>query len=311
MIGMNRKPVITLLILPPLIAEVLSGSSPPVEIMLNPLAFPLLMGLYGTGALLIREVAVRLRLNYVSILLFGAAYGVWEEGVAVKSFFDPKWVDLGPLGTYGRAWGVNWIWALWLTIYHAVISITVPIVLVECLYGRDRPWLGKRGILTALAVFLLTSLLINIGLTPYAPEVWQYGLCLLMMSVLVYVGLRGVPLPPATWKPRARALWLLGIPFVLLGALAFNAPAGTGLPAPACGALGLAIYLLYAYPYMKTVWNDTRLFAAAGGLSLSLLPFGVIVDLTHGFTGVTVANVLYLLWLMRRWRGFQNGSSAP
>ena len=308
---MDRRPVITLLILSPLIAEVLSGSSPPVEVILNPLAFPLLMGLYGTGALLIREAAVRLRLNYASVLLFGAAYGVWEEGVAVKSFFDPKWVDLGPLGTYGRAWGVNWIWALWLTIYHAVISITVPVVLVECLYGRNRPWLGKRGILSALTVFLLTSLLINLGLSPYTPEAWQYGLCLLMISALVYVGLKGVPRPRATWKPHARTLWLLGIPFVLLGALAFNAPAGAGLPAPLCGMLGLALYLLYAYPYMRTVWDDKLLFAASGGLSLSLLPFGIIVDLTQGFTGVTAANVLYLLWLTRKWRGFQKGRSTP
>ena len=37
-----------------------------------------------------------------SIILLRGAYRVREEGVVVKSFFDPNWVDLGILGIYGR-----------------------------------------------------------------------------------------------------------------------------------------------------------------------------------------------------------------
>ncbi len=68
-----------------------------------------------------------------SIILLRGAYRVREEGVVVKSFFDPNWVDLGILGIYGRWMGVNWIWVLHLTIYHAVASVTIPIILVKAI----------------------------------------------------------------------------------------------------------------------------------------------------------------------------------
>ena len=52
----------------------------------------------------------------------GAAYGIYEEGVIVQSFFDPGWVDLGKLAVYERAGGVNWIWTEHLIIFHMLIS---------------------------------------------------------------------------------------------------------------------------------------------------------------------------------------------
>ncbi|MCD6244170.1 MAG: hypothetical protein J7J65_02910 [Candidatus Korarchaeota archaeon] len=52
-----------------------------------------------------------------------AAYGIVEEGVMTRSFFCPTWPDLGILAEYGRWIGVNWVWAIQLTIFHAVFSI--------------------------------------------------------------------------------------------------------------------------------------------------------------------------------------------
>jgi len=49
----------------------------------------------------------------------------------VKNFFDPAWTDFGILGNYGGWLGVNWVWSLMLTIYHAVFSIAIPVVLVN------------------------------------------------------------------------------------------------------------------------------------------------------------------------------------
>src|SRR5216684_3038312 len=74
------------------------------------------------------------------------------EGLAVKSFFDPGWKDLGTLGWYGRSLDVNWIWAVWLTIFHAVVSIAIPIFLVECIWPRIRgqPLTSRRGYITAI-----------------------------------------------------------------------------------------------------------------------------------------------------------------
>src|SRR5512136_2151527 len=71
----NWKPVLVLLVLSPAIGELLSGSSPPLQFF-NPFFFLLLVGLYGCGALLVRETVARRRLNAVGLLLLGAAYGV-------------------------------------------------------------------------------------------------------------------------------------------------------------------------------------------------------------------------------------------
>jgi hypothetical protein len=154
------RPVLTLLLLSPVVGELLSGSSPPA-LFFNPIALLLMVGLYGCGALLVRELAVCFRLNVLGLLLLGAAYGIVEEGLMCKSFFNPFWKDVGFLSTYGRALGVNWLWAIGLTYYHAIVSITVPIFLTEAMFaGRaTRPWLRTRGRVIAGVCLGLVTLL--------------------------------------------------------------------------------------------------------------------------------------------------------
>src|SRR5947199_282242 len=149
----NRRPLLALVLLSPVIAEMLSGSTPPLE-WLNPIAALLLIWLYGAGVLVMRETAVRWKTGWPSILLLGAAYGIIEEGLAVKSFFDPGWMDLETLAWYGRWFDVNWVWAVWLTIYHAVVSIAIPIFLVEWIWPRTRgiPLTSRRDYITAIAL---------------------------------------------------------------------------------------------------------------------------------------------------------------
>src|SRR2546422_3802146 len=168
----NRRPLLALVLLSPVIAEMLSGCSPPLE-WLNPITPLLLIWLYGAGILVMRETAVRWRTGWPSILLLGAAYGIIEEGLAVKSFFDPGWMDLGTLAWYGRWLDVNWVWAVWLTIYHAVVSIAIPIFLTEWIWPRIRsqPLTSRRGYITAIGLLAGATVFINLFLTPYRPSV--------------------------------------------------------------------------------------------------------------------------------------------
>ena len=57
---LNRRPLLALVLLSPVIAEMLSGSTPPLE-WLNPIAVLFLIWLYGAGVLVMRETAVRWR----------------------------------------------------------------------------------------------------------------------------------------------------------------------------------------------------------------------------------------------------------
>lgn len=126
-------PALFLFILSPVCGELLSGSAPPVEFF-APLTFITLCLLYGGGAVLVREMAFRWKVGWLSILALGAAYGIIEEGLMVKSFFDPAWMDLGILGTYGRWLEVNWVWTVELIIYHAIFSIGIPILITTLVF---------------------------------------------------------------------------------------------------------------------------------------------------------------------------------
>ena len=110
-------PALVLFFLAPAIGELLSASAPPAEFF-NPFMLILLSVLYGGGAILIREATLRWCKGWPTLLLLGAAYGIVEEGLMVKSFFDPNWVDLGDSAGYARWHGVNWHWSINLTLYR-------------------------------------------------------------------------------------------------------------------------------------------------------------------------------------------------
>jgi hypothetical protein len=273
-------PALVLFFLAPAIGELLSGSSPPLEFFR---AFPLLLlaALYGGGALLARELALRWGKRWPTILTLGLAYGILEEGLMVKSFFDPAWMDLGLLGVYGRWAGVNWVWAWMLTLYHAVVSIALPILLVELLYPehRDEHWLGRRG-MTIVATLLGADVIFGCTLlTTYRPPLAPYAAALLTSVLLVLLARR----LPIRWAPLAESprwgsfrLGLAG--FVGIASLFF---AGWALPALKFPA-GLTITFMTAAAFGtwrvirwasgEGAWDDRgRLALAAGGLSFFIL----------------------------------------
>jgi hypothetical protein len=155
MTTIRRSPRLTLLLLAPFIAEVLFGSVPLTHLP----AFVLIVGLYGGGALLIREMVRRRNLPSYWLLILGLAFAIFAEGLVQQSFFNPHYPGISFLGWYSRAWGVNWIWAIFLTGYHAVISITVPIILTELTFPDQRlkPWLNKRWLKIAGGLLALSS----------------------------------------------------------------------------------------------------------------------------------------------------------
>lgn len=145
-----------------MIAELLSGSSPPAEFF-NPFGLILMTLLYGCGALLVREAKVRWNLGWVAIGFLGAAYGILEEGLCCKSFFDPNWPDLGDTAYYVRVGpfeGVALCWAVFLTWYHAFISISVPILLSELVFPdqKNSTVLSHKGIAWSIIGLTIATL---------------------------------------------------------------------------------------------------------------------------------------------------------
>jgi hypothetical protein len=182
-------PIVLLFFLSPVIGEMVSGSSPPLA-WINPMTYIFMVTLYGSGALLARELAVRWRAGWLGVILIGAAYGILEEGIDVMSFFNPAWPDLGAMAAYGRWAGVNWVWAVHLTCYHAVFSIAIPILLTHLVFPRARrePWLGCFGFAFFGGMLTFTVILGNILFRlaySYSPPAPPYLGSILTIVVLV------------------------------------------------------------------------------------------------------------------------------
>ena len=308
-------PALTLFLLAPAIGELLSGSSPPLEFF-NPIPFLLLASLYGSGAILIRELKTRWKKDYRNMLLLGAAYGILEEGLMVKSFFDPEWMDIGLLGTYGRWLEANWIWTEGLTIFHAVFSTTIPIILVELAYPhrKDEPWTGKRTF-TSLAILLAFVTVIGfLFLTPYRPPPPQYIAAIVAMALVVYAAYKLPTRNPKLENIKQtgpKRMWLAG--FLSTIAFFFLFYAGPYLVSQpfilivliAILTLGM-ITFLSRYEWDKNENRMNHLAVSAGALSVLVL-FAFLMglaSLTAGFPSgmmtVSVVAVLALLVLRKK-----------
>ena len=137
----------------PLIGEFLLGNLPITWLY----TLVVLAPLYGGGAILVRELALRMGAGWPGIFMLGLAFGVIEEGFVTQSLFNPDYLgmrllDYGYLPTIGiSAW-----WTVFVLGLHTIWSTTAAIALVEALAPRaaGRPWLGPLGLAVAFIIFL-------------------------------------------------------------------------------------------------------------------------------------------------------------
>lgn len=304
-------PALVLFIIAPVFGELFSGSSPLNEFV-NPFTFITLTLLYGCGAILVRELIIRWDKGWPSLLLLGMAYGIYEEGILVQSFFDPTWMDLGALAVYGRVAGLNWVWAEHLILFHALISIAASVTFVEMLFPqrrRDR-WVTTRtwwilNWVGFLGIYLTWELL-----THYEPGFgWRLASWL---AVFALTGLaRLVPsriLTPLDRNvPRPWRFWLAG--FLALFGQFFIIYQGADEQAyafPVAMLLLVLWYLLWLWLILRwsgngAAWDDRHRVALING-ALSLLL--VLGSLTVGgqYPIMVVSNPIFLalLWLVGR-----------
>jgi hypothetical protein len=142
-----RSPALAILLLAPFLGEVSSTATPPLDLLL-PWNLALMMALYGSGALICRELVRRHRLGLLGLCLLGAAYAVYEEALVDRFWFDQHFQQEVGVGAYGRVWQTNLLIASHLTAFHVAVSICSSILLVERMFPayRERAWAGRRGL---------------------------------------------------------------------------------------------------------------------------------------------------------------------
>lgn len=307
-----RWPIVALLLLAPSIPELLTGSTPITLLFFDPLAFLIgfagIVALYGGGALIVREFVVYYRKGWASVLLLGAAYGIGEEGFAVHTFFETSGNPVNSFGAYGHAFGVNWLWALGLSIFHATYSIALPILLVELFYpaARNVRWLSRRQIgLTATAylfIVVLFSFVTGHGPTPAA-------FALFLIVALVLIGLaRWVPRDLLRPHPGPARIGPWGI------ALAASLPFDTWtillilsshpvMPAIVAAIVLVVAGMLSVLVILRWAGTDrpewTKFYLASGMLGVLFLWDGIVEFSVPGILLVTAVFV-YLLYRLRR-----------
>lgn len=299
-----------LALLSPIIAELLSGSSPPLEFF-NPISFALLLGLYGSGVLVVRELSVIWKTGWIGVIVLGAAYGILEEGVAIKSFFDPFWMDLGGLGEYGRYLGTNWVWAVWLTIYHSMISIALPILLIWFLYPNLRGVrltdFSKFG--TLLVILLLDVAVCALFLNDYVPFIPMWLLAVAAVFGLAFYAKhipKGFMMPKEdypTWSPRKFAI--LGFLMISLDFLLAGAFSETAVPPTVPMSLMLlvsAFVVICVRDFMGRANNAPQVAAFISGPLAFFVVLGLSLEL-GGILGMSVVALVTALFIvdLNRW----------
>jgi hypothetical protein len=315
-----------LLLLTPGIPEYLSGSSSFIPLVSNPLGFFLGLAfdlaLYGCGVLLIREASIRWRKGWATILTLGIAYAILEEGIAVDTFFYARASPVGVLGGYGHWLGVNWVWATELGMFHALVSIALPIFLLGLALPetRGRSLLTGRELKLTVGILGLDVVLMD-ALVARAYGFWP-GVPLTLAGLAIMVGLVVVAfllppgsLPPQSGPPKGSkwVCWVMGALLLPGSILIEQGFASTRVPA----ALAvLALIVLYAVVLTVTRWAAggsqfvrPRLAFVLGTISPVML-IGVVSE--GAFPVLLVADAVAIAFFAFLWVKYPDpGGQAP
>lgn len=333
---------LALLVLSPLMGDVLSGSTPPLA-LLSPFPLIVLPTLYGIWAILIHEIVARRGLGWGNALLLGAAFGIFQEALVVQTWFlyGVKSSPSYSTGTYGVLWGTNWLWGFNLSVYHAVVSILTPLLLIAVFFPvrAEVCWLRWRVItpLTLWMLLLCGALAYEVAFKMYAnqgyagPPLVPYLICAVLTVALVVLGatLR-LPTPRPNPSRAAPRLWTVRLTLCALMALytmlptilfpAFKLPVWAAfLVAALLVAVGIARVRSWS---ARAGWGARHWLAVATGVALyfallwaPLIEFGLAMPGQLGLTALDLVVAVLLLLsdsrLKRRLATTNTATTAP
>ncbi len=147
-------PALALLVIAPLIAEFLLG-----DFNVRQLGYlAVFVPVYGTGALLVREVTRRTGRGWPTMLLLALAYALMLEGFINQTLFNPDYAGQHLL-QYGfiPALGTSFNFAVYVLTLHVVWSIGSAVAIAEALAGERwrEPWLRRPGLVVVIVLTLL------------------------------------------------------------------------------------------------------------------------------------------------------------
>lgn len=265
---------------------------------------------YGFGAIICRELTIRWKKGWLSFLLLSLAYGIFEEGIVVRSFFNPDWGELGPMQLYTHYMGINWSFSFALLHFHIVFSIWSSVIFAELIYSkkRDQSWVSSKK----LAICIIGLLLwIPAGwlMTPYIPPLSYYLITICLFVGLIVFALRlpnNIPVLKSRKVTSPIVFFIIGMLNVFITFFTiFVMPDINIFPPLWTVMLFLIIFNVIVLYILKTLsgkfilWDDSHRLALLSGF-LSLFFFvGIVEEFEDGFTGSGIVAILTILFLIK------------
>ena len=253
---------------------------------------------------------IRWKKGYATVLALGTAYAIVEEGLALRTLYNPASPVVGTLGVYGHWMGVNWVWTAGLLIFHSVYSISLPILLFGLVFPelKRQSLVRKSGITTSIIALTIDSILLTL-IANYDP-----GIVILLFSgvavAILTIIARKLPTNPLkvnTGTPThgPRRYGMLGI--LLFPATLFaGAIAASGNFPP---IIPIAVDFFFAYIILTRTYrslgtenNQEHKTAFAIGLLIPVVVFGMIASIGFGNPLILGADILFVLFSVRLWR---------
>jgi hypothetical protein len=282
-------PIWTLLLLAPFISEVLSGSTRTSILFVF---IPEVM-VWGVGALLCRELVRRWRAGGTSLLFLGLALSIAEEFIIQQTSLAPLPFP-GAHPDYGRLWGMNLVYLLFMLGFESVWVVVVPIQITELFFSKQakQPWLHKRGAILAGIVFLVGSRIAWYGWTQqarprlhaaaYHPPLGMIALGFLAIAALIVLAylIRGFGRPSPEDRRSTAPAWLAGLTAFVMGSAWFWIIGQQFVPnsvkpfwiAIAAGVVwALIAFILFSWWTSRPTWSQVHRFAAALGATLACM----------------------------------------
>jgi hypothetical protein len=320
----RAAPALLMMILAPTFTELLLGGTRLSTLIAFPPVLLMEILVWGGGGVLLRGLARKLKLGWSSLLLFALALAVAEEFVIQQTSLAPLVIQLKGV-EWGRAGGINYVYALWALVYEAAWVVLFPTLVAELVFPdrRDETWLSTPMAVVLAILFVLGAIMAWFAWTHIA-RVETFHLPLynpthieLSAAIAVIAGsiAWGITFPPtfgSALRPASPAVVALlgglwGVLWFLLAVLAFGiAPQ---ISAPAVFAAGtvvlLAIVLVLPRWTSHAAWTQRHsyfLFAGAltGAMSASFLGFRGAAREDIVFKVVTNAIALLLMFFLGR-----------
>ncbi len=313
--------IATLLVLSPLIAEVLFGST---HLSMLYLLVPQIC-IYGGAALIIR--ALTRQRHWSAVLLLGIVFAVAEECIILQTSVSRPYQQLlfgsAPNQNYLGAFGINWTYLMWALGYESVWAIVLPVQLTELIFpvGREAAWIGRRGLFVLAVVFLVPSYGVwytftQVGIAPGLAYEAPLPLVLAavgIMMILVFFALVLLPAPrakqgsdrsvPAPWFVGSSA-FLLSLPWFSLAIMPYLLPATIPTLVPVVLGIAWAALAFFLVRYWSSArkWRDEHRLALCVGALLASMLAGFLINgpalSPFDLVGKATLNVIALVLLL-------------